>query len=313
MAYFMPGDKKLGVAQGRRRYDLPLNKSAGTGFLILLIGLMTFLGVMSMAGSFALGSLTHHWSSGLENKLTVEIPADDSEDHIRSADQIRSLAIDVKRRLDEQNFIRSNHILSEDEIKDLLSPWLGEDNTLGDIPLPGLISVDLITFNPSLKNKMLTDLKRIVPNIQIDTHESWLADILRLTGALQFATIMIGLIIGATTAIAIAGAVKSRVAIHRKDVELLHLMGASDTYISKQFQRHAWILALQGSAAGMILGMIIILLIGFFFSNSAEALIPDFSLNMLHIFTILLLPALACLIAGLTAKFTVLRELALMP
>lgn len=309
----MPGDKKLGVAQGRRRYDLPLNKSAGTGFLILLIGLMTFLGVMALAGSFALGSMTNHWSSGLENKMTIEIPADDESGKIRSPEDIQSLSLQIEERLNAQNFIRSSHILSQDEIQDLLSPWLGETDSLGDIPLPGLISVDLITFNQTLKEKMLGDLQKIVPNVQIDTHESWLADILRLTGALQFATILIGVIIGVTTAIAIAGAVKSRVAIHKKDVELLHLMGASDSYISKQFQRHAWILALQGSAAGMAFGLIIIVLIGFFFASSAAALVPDFSLNMVHIFMILLLPALACLIAGLTAKFTVLRELALMP
>lgn len=313
MAYFMPGDKKLGVALGKRKYDLPLNKSAGTGFLILLIGLMTFLGALSLAGSFALSSIAEHWSSGLENKMTIEIPAEDENNNIRTPKQIMSLAKDVQNRLKQQNFVRESHILTQEDIKSLLSPWLGDSDMIGDIPLPGLISVDLITFNDALKSKMLADFQKIVPNIHIDTHESWLADILKLTGALQFATILISLIIGVTTAIAIAGAVKSRVAIHRKDVELLHLMGASDLYISGQFQRHAWILALQGSAAGMIAGSLIILILGFFLSQNPDSLMPDFSLNMVHILTILLLPVLACLIAGLTAKFTVLRELALMP
>ncbi|MFP4314327.1 MAG: cell division protein FtsX [Alphaproteobacteria bacterium] len=313
MPYFMPGDKKLGVAQGKRKYDLPLNKSAGTGFLILLIGLMTFLAVMALAGSFALSSLAQHWSSGLENKLTIEIPAENDDQNIRTAEEIQSLATKMNTALQKMNFVRDSHILSREEITKLLSPWLGEGDMIADIPLPGLISVDLVTFNPALEKRLRNELTAITPNLRIDTHQDWLSDILKLTGSLQFATILISLIIGFTTAIAIAGAVKSRIAIHRKDVELLHLMGASDIYISKQFQRHAWILALQGSAAGMVCGFVIIMMLGYFSSHSADALLPDFSLNMVHIFAILFLPALACLIAGLTAKFTVLRELAQMP
>lgn len=314
MSFFMPGDKKLGVATGKRRYDLPLNKGAGTGFLILLIALMTFLGVMALAGSFALGSMAHHWSSGLENKMTIEIPADNGDGDIRDRAQIEVLGDKINDLLSAKNYIRSVHVLSQEEIHELIAPWLGEDaGNMPDMPLPGLISVDMITVNPRLMEEMQTEIAAISPNIVLDRHESWLGDILRLTGALQFATIFITLMIGATTVIAIAGAVKSRIAIHRKDVELLHLMGASDRYISRQFQRHALILALQGAVAGTIGGALILVGISFFAGDTASALLPEFTLNMVHIFTLFLLPAFACLIAAITAKFTVLRELALMP
>mgnify|MGYP001231402632 FL=1 len=314
MSFFMPGDKKLGVATGKRRYDLPLNKGAGTGFLILLIALMTFLGVMALAGSFALGSMAHHWSSGLENKMTIEIPADDGSGEIRDRAQIEVLSDKINDLLSAKNYIRSVHVLSQGEIHDLIAPWLGEEaGNMPDMPLPGLISVDMITLTPRLMEEMQTEIAAIAPNIVLDRHESWLGDILRLTGALQFATIFITLMIGATTIIAIAGAVKSRIAIHRKDVELLHLMGASDRYISRQFQRHALILALQGAVAGTIGGALILLAVSLFAGDTASALLPEFTLNMVHIFTLIMLPAFACLIAALTAKYTVLRELALMP
>lgn len=314
MPFFIPGDKKLGVATGKRRYDLPLNKGAGTGFLILLIALMTFLGVMALAGSFALGSMAHHWSSGLENKMTIEIPADNGNGEILDRTQIESLSDDINTLLEGKNYIRSVHVLSKQEIQDLIAPWLGEESgNIPDMPLPGLISVDMITVNDRLMDEMQTEISAIAENVVLDRHESWLGDILRLTGALQFATIFITLMIGATTVIAIAGAVKSRIAIHRKDVELLHLMGASDRYISRQFQRHALILALQGAVAGTIGGALILLAISFFAGDTASALLPEFTLNMMHIFTLILLPAFACLIAGVAAKYTVLRELALMP
>lgn len=313
MAFFLPGDKKLGVAQRRRQYDLPLNKGAGTGFLVLLIALMTFLGVMALAGNFALGAIAHHWSSGLENKMTIEIPADDGKGKIRSWEDIQKLADKVEERLKSQNFIRDIKILSREDIQELLRPWLGDTQDLPDMPLPGLISVNFITITPELMEKMKTDLEKVVPGIVLDTHENWLSDILKLTGALQFATLLVTLMIGFTTITAIAGAVKSRIAIHMKDVELLHLMGASDMYISRQFQRHALILALQGALAGALAGMLILSAISLFAGDTGAALLPEFNLDMVHIFTLIALPAAACLIAGYTARFTVLRELALMP
>ena len=66
-------EKKLGVAFRQGRYDLPLNKDEGTNFLRLLIALMSFLAAVALAGNFALNSMTQRWSSGLENKLTIEI------------------------------------------------------------------------------------------------------------------------------------------------------------------------------------------------------------------------------------------------
>jgi cell division transport system permease protein len=67
------GERVLGKAQ-KRRYDLPLNKGSGTGFLVILIALMTFLGMLALASSFALSAMTARWSSGLENRLTIESP-----------------------------------------------------------------------------------------------------------------------------------------------------------------------------------------------------------------------------------------------
>ena len=51
-------EKALGVAQGRRVYDLPLNRASGTGFLVLLIALMTFLAMLALSASFALSAMT---------------------------------------------------------------------------------------------------------------------------------------------------------------------------------------------------------------------------------------------------------------
>ncbi len=310
---FKRNDRRLGVAQGKRRYDLPLNKDIGTGFLALLIALMSFLAVMALAGSFALSSMTQRWSSGLENKITIEIPAEKSDGTLRNQEDITFLIERLEIKLKKNENIKTLKPLTEADTLALIEPWLGSGMALSDIPLPGLISVELHKSNPDSLKNIKVMLQSVNKDIKLDTHESWLGDLLRLTGALRFAAAFITLIIGVTTLIAVAGAIRSRIAVHRADVELLHLMGANDNYITRQFQRHAIIIALQGSIVGTAMGALTLLLIGANAGETGTALLPNFSLSLVHILSILSLPLLACIISAIAARFTVLRVLALMP
>ncbi len=310
---FKKNDRKLGVSEGKRLYDLPLDKTEGSGFLILLIALMSFLAIMAVASSFALSAMTDRWSSGLENKLTIEIPATNEHGRIRNADDMGVLAKKVASAINKSSFVKNVIILEEKDIQDLISPWLGENVGLKDIPLPSLLSVDLHTTTPKVIDDLKDTIQKISPNARLDTHEDWLNDLLRFTGAMQFAAMLITLIIGITTIIAVTGAIRSRMDVHRAEVELLYLMGAKDNYITKQFQRHALVLTLQGSLTGVIAGGITIGVISIISGETAAALLPNFKLSLSQIIVLCLLPLIACGISGVTARYTVLRSLAKMP
>ena len=47
-------------------------------------------------------------------------------------------------------------------------------------------------------------------------------------------------LIVAVTGVVVAGAVRARMAIHQKELQLLHVMGASDGYIAHQFVRYVF-------------------------------------------------------------------------
>lgn len=306
-------DKRLG-SSSKRRYDIPLGKNEGTDFLVLLIALMTFLAVMALSGSFALGSMTERWSSGLENKLTIEIPAEKSNGDLRTKEQITDFTEKVVKSLESNPSIKSFNVLQNEDIQGLISPWLGEDMVLDEIPLPGLVSAELHISSPEVLQILEKDMALINNNIRIDTHETWLMSLLRVTGALKLSASAITLIIGLTTIVAVAGGVRARMAIHRADVELLHLMGASDDYIMKQFQRHALILAVKGALAGMVLSLIALLIMsGLSSGEGAESVLPGLSLQPIQMLGLIILPAFACLIAAIASRFTVLRVLGAMP
>lgn len=306
-------DRKLGVAERQGRYDLPLQSSAGTKFLTLLIALMSFLAMLALSGSFALNNLTRQWSSGLENQATIEIPAMDSKGSLRNAETLDKLTDKAAAALENNINVQDIKLLSEEEIHDLVAPWLGESIPKDSIPLPRLISIKIKESTEAQIKKIRSSLSGVSEDIQLDTHQGWLEDILRLADSLKLSGSLITLIIALTTVLAIAGAVRSRMAEHRADVELLHLMGASNDYISRQFQRHTLIIALKGSIIGVVGGGFTLTLFSFLSHSDESSLMPKVPFNLAEIFVLLCLPALACLIAFLTARFTVLRTLSLMP
>ena len=189
----------------------------------------------------------------------------------------------------------------------------GEDLAFDQIPLPQIFT---ITFKDDVlfdMDSIAQDLKNISPNVRLDTHESWLSDVLRFTGALKFAALMITLIIGVTTVVSVAGSVQSRMAIYKEELELLHLMGAGDDYISGQLQRYMLILCFKGAAIGAAAGGVAILIVSWIAGKMDISLLPDFTMGGFQLFILVILPCLVALIAMFTARHTVLRALQQMP
>lgn len=318
ISFMKKKDKRLGIAEEKRKYDLPLNNDESSRFLILLITLMTFLAVMALSFSFALGGLIDRWSSGLENKVTIEIPAEDEDGKILPPQDVKKRTEKILTELKKHKAFSSVSILEQDEIAGLLEPWLGTDFTnndaIADIPIPGLISAEIHTQAEIDFKKLEEELSNTVANVHLDRHEDWLTDLLRLTGSMQFSSAIVVLIIVLTTVIAVAGAIRSRMAEYKGDVELLHLMGARDEYITKQFQRHARIIGLQGGTVGVLLSFLAIACLHVFAGQSdSQAALPELQLSFVHYILLLFVPVVMCGIASSASRYTVLRVLSKMP
>lgn len=299
----------IGRAKDRRFFDLGLHSSTGTGFLELLTGLMTYLAMIALASSFALNAMADRWSSGLDNQVTVEIPASSADHKILSPQDITQTAERIAKALERDPDVLKIDILSREDIQKLVQPWLGENPDLHDIPLPGLITLTLSDSDPSTLNGIKAALKKTAPQARLDTHEKWIEDLLGFTSALQMAIFLIGAIIGATTVIAVAGGVRSKLSIHHEEVELLHLMGAYDRYIAKQFQIYAFLLSFKGSAIGGIIAALTLLCVTLFSSDISVTLLPDFSLTQNHIMALCSVPLIIAIMATMTARKTVMRSL----
>ena len=116
-----------------------------------------------------------------------------------------------------------------------------------------------------------------------------------------------------TTIVAVICAIQSRMAVYHEELELLHLMGASDKYISNQLQRYSFLTCLQGATIGTAIGLSCLLLIYFILKQQDIALIPTLSISYPQIATLVFLPLFIAILGMITAKYTVLRTLTKMP
>lgn len=203
--------------------------------------------------------------------------------------------------------------LDQEEMQKLLSPWLGEhDDLWNKLPIPVLVTVTMEERSDAVTQKIRNITHKLMPDARVDAHEEWLTSLLKLAHGLNLTSLLVLVAILAVTAIVIAGAVRSRMAIHHKELELLHIMGATDRYITRQFVRYILFQSLKGASIGMMLGLIMTGLFEFLSRKSAGTL-PDLSLQGLEWLIFPVMPLLLIMMGAFSARYTALRVLREMP
>lgn len=305
---FFTKNRSLGRAD-ERRYDIPLHKASGSAFLKILICLMTILAILALSISFVISGMKERWAAGIQNQATIEILPQDKEGNIRKAADIEALGNIIIEQLEKETAITNIQELSKQEITNLVAPWLGEDLAGGKIPLPGIITVEFLHSEQMNAIDLQNKISVIGANIRLDTHESWLNDIIKFSSMIELFALLISGAIGITIFIAISAAIRSRIAIHQDDLKLLHLMGASDGYIIAQFQKYILILTLQGALIGLAFSFVVFGIIYFVTSGSDIAFLPALELNLQHWFFIIILPFVISLVAMITARYVAYYDL----
>ncbi len=299
----------------RYTYDIALEDGSGRYLVSGMTALMVFFVSLALAVNFALSNMTARWVSDLTGNLTVEIkPPMPASDGNPSAADLAEFNQKVARALDiaqKHPAVSDSHALSEKEIRDLIDPWLDETASKNLI-LPGLIDIHL---KPNADTSKLEKDLASIKGVSIDTHSEALSDIKIIARSLQaFVIILTGLIITLGVA-GIAGTVRAKFAIHQGEVETLHLIGASDDYIARQFRRYAMGGTLRGAIVG--LSVMIISLLAIATVTDRLSVMPDDggALSLIRFehmqwLALLAAPVLAgALIARITAQQTVLRAL----
>ena len=289
----------------RRRSDLPLSRDPSVRLVPWIIGLMTYLACLMLAGSLLLSELLGHWTSGLSGTVTVQVLP-----HERESGKLLDERVDkLVRILERTNGITGAKAIPLEEIATLLEPWMGGAMVLESLPIPRLIDVRLDIMDPPSMDELRTMLSNADNGALLDDHGVWQDQLADLVGALELVAGFIVLLVGLATVGIVIFATRSGMAAHQEVIEVLHLIGAEDDYIARQFQNLALSQGLRGGIIGIATGAATIWGLGYAADHIDNAILPPVRLLAWHWVVLSALPAVTALIAKSTARRTVTRSL----
>ena len=120
---------------------------------------------------------------------------------------------------------------------------------------------------------------------------------------------LLALVLVATAGV-VAFVARAGLSIHRRIVEIVHLVGAHDSYVARQFQAQAFRYGFMGACIGSLLAAATLLSAGVFAARGAapmSAAVKAFEPWM--IWPLALIPLAAVLIAMVTVRIAVLQAL----
>jgi len=288
--------------------DVPLGEDASNRFLPCITGLMVYLAVIALAAMMLLSHAGVAWHHNLTSTLTVQI-LPHTGDKAGTLDARTQAASEL---LMATPGIANARVLTNDQLAALLTPWLGTDAMTTELPVPRLIDVSLHT-NSGLDTRALsTRLAESIPGASLDDHAIWLKRLLDFVGAIETVALVVLALIGFAGVSIVIFITRSGLAIHEDVIAVLHMIGARDTYIARQFQVHVLKLALKGGLVGFVFGATTIVIFNAMTEMRDHFVIPDFSLSFEQWILLGTLPLIAAAIGTATARFTVIQAISRM-
>ncbi len=292
-----PDVRRFGAAE---RGLLPEGRLAGP--MPWVIAIMMFLTVLAASAGLGLAGAAGRLDDQIGSRVTIQIV----EANPQLRDRQAAAATASLARLPGVSSVR---LVPQEEIQDMLEPWLGPGGVEADLPVPALIDVDLDPAGGMDLAQLSAATIAVAPSARLDENAQWLAPLVSLIAALKWlAAGLVLLMVGATTATVFLAA-RAALDTHRQTIEILHLMGATDVQIARLFQRRIALDALFGGLVGFLLAGIVLFLLGQRVSALGSELLGSTAISLEIGAILLVLPLFGVLLAMLVARLTILRAL----
>ena len=234
--------------------ELGLRRAIADRMLPFLVAAMSFLAALALAGWVGTASLARHWQQGAASALTVQVPRPKELAAPGGGTRVEK----VLALLAATPGIASARALGEEELGELLSPWLGSGAERLAVPLPAVIAVRLAALGVDL-DRLSRQLNDVAPATLVESHGIWIRRLGVLARSLEACAGIALLLVTAVAAAVVAVATRAGLAARREAIEIVHGLGATDGYIAARFAGRATLLAAAGGSAGAALGLPVLL------------------------------------------------------
>lgn len=302
-------DLPLDEALSRETPLVPTSSIAGRS-LIVVIAIMTFLAALAAGAALLVADASVDWRREVAREASVQIRPLAGRDV--EADVARATAILVAA-----DGVRDVRVYTKAESEALLAPWLGQGLDFAELPAPRMIVVKLDEGRRADLEELRRVLAESVPSAALDDHRLWVERLAQMASAAVAVGALVFVLIVVAAGLTVAFATRAAMVGNREIIEVLHLVGAADRYIARQFQRRFLALGLRGGLIGGGCAMAFFLVSGYLASqwtatpggDQLEAMFGSFSLGPRGFAVIGAISAAAGLLTGFMSQETVFRQL----
>lgn len=258
-----------------KKSDIPFSADPSRLFLPWISMLMIFIATLILAAGLSSYKALSYWNKNVSGSITVQIPVVDETGKSRG----ESVQSDIEKAL---TILRTNpgilgaRVLENDQMRRLMTPWLGEQADIESLPLPQVIDVTVDTNHPPIIEELKNELSQFVPVAVLDSHRVWLDSLITIANGLMKLTVFILVLLIITTSFTVSYSARTSLTMHKQVIALVHMMGATDSYIAWQYATRILKLTLLGGLGGLALAMPVIFGVGYFFKTIAG----DFNCSM---------------------------------
>ena len=245
------------IRRALRQKTAPIvpERSVSGRTLVLLIAIMTFLSGVTLGGVVLVQKSAIAWSSDVGREVTIQIrpvAGEVMESNLRTAVSLAQATQGVA----------SARALSLEESQDLLKPWLGAGLDLSTLEIPRIVAVQLSDPQDADIAKLETDLKAI-KGASLDTHAAWRDQLNTMAGTIVVSGLLVLTLIVVATVLAIVFATRGTMASNREIVDVLHFIGASNSFIAGEFQGRFLLIGFRGGIVGGLAAILFFVIVGF--------------------------------------------------
>lgn len=292
--------------------DMPLvpRDSVAGRALVVVIAIMGFLASLTAGGALLITQASQDWRSEVLREVTIQIKPAEGED----VEGLVAKAVSVSSHASGVKWV---HAYSAAESTKLLQPWLGDGLDLSLLPIPRIVVVHMQTRPVDDIGALREALARAVPQADLSDHRRWAARIETMADAIVALAFVLFALMMAAMATAIGFATRGAMAENREIVEVLHLVGASDAFIAREFEIHFRRLGFRGALTGGAAAMAFFIGLAAFFSWGANstggaeiaAMFGAFALGPAGYLALIVIGAAIALLTGFLSRAIVFRHL----
>ena len=260
-------------------------------FMTAIMSLLTFLAVLALGIALSIGTGVMRWNSQWELFATVQVV---NPDYIDKTKKIITDNTDKIKTLNE---------ISTEQMTDLMSPWISGGGVLKNY-LPKMWEIE---FKNADDMKIIGE--QISKNARFLTHATALKS---STGAgwkmILMSSFILILTLGAI-GICISYIARNTAMLHRRELEILNQIGASDNFVARQMQTIVAKISAPATTIGFIVATPVLLLIISTAHSTRVGLMAMLGLSGAGWFILFLLPVTIVIFSIWTTRHTTIKIL----